>query len=197
MQKTQSDVSIDAIAFGFQSCFGEMASISFCLESAIASGFRYSIAEMASISSRGGHVCAFTYNYVKTRPEYPAPHDFSATQSEAPRPECVVIDVAKCGFQSGIGERAGISTCWENDTACGFQSGISEMASISSRGEQARAFTYDYVKTRTEHPAPHDLSASQSKAARSECVVLRRGAPPPARSTASHPCPTRQHQRCR
>ena len=30
---------------------------------------------MASISSRRGHVCAFTYNYVKTRPEYPAPHD--------------------------------------------------------------------------------------------------------------------------
>ncbi|MGD9494545.1 MAG: hypothetical protein AB7V36_14475 [Bacteroidales bacterium] len=116
MQKTQSDVSIDAIAFGFQSCFGEMASISFCLESAFVSGFRFGFGEMASISSRGG---------------------------------------------------------------------------------KARAFTYDYVKTRTEHATPHDLSASQSEAARSECVVLRRGAPPPARSTASHPCPTRQHQRCR
>jgi len=53
MRKIQSDVSIDAIAFGFQSCFGEMA----------------------SISSRGGHECAFTYDYVKTRPEHPAPHD--------------------------------------------------------------------------------------------------------------------------
>jgi RHS repeat-associated protein len=137
MQKTQSDVSIDAIAFGFQSCFGEMASISFCLESAIASGFRYSIAEMASISSRGGHVRAFTYNYVKTRPEYPAPHDLSASQSEAARSECVVLESAKCGFQFGIGEMAG----------------------ISSRGGHVRALTYDYVKTYLEHPAPHDLSA--------------------------------------
>ncbi|MGD9493027.1 MAG: RHS repeat-associated core domain-containing protein [Bacteroidales bacterium] len=100
MQKTQSDVSIDAIACGFQFGFGEMAGISFCLESsavcvfqsgiaemagisfylesAISSGFRYSIAEMASISSRGGHVRAFTYDYVKTRPKHPAPHDLSA-----------------------------------------------------------------------------------------------------------------------
>ncbi|MGD9493025.1 MAG: RHS repeat domain-containing protein [Bacteroidales bacterium] len=78
MQKTQNDVSIDAIASGFQFSFGEMAGISFCLESAIASGFRFGFGEMASISSRGGHVCAFTYNYVKTCPKHPAPHDLSA-----------------------------------------------------------------------------------------------------------------------
>ena len=128
MQKTQSDVSIDAIACCFQSGFAEMASISFCLENVAACGFRVGIGENGGISSRGGHVRAFTYNYVKTRPEYPAPHDLSATQSEAPRSECVVIDVTKCGFQSGIGEMAGILSCWKNDTACGFQSGIAEMA---------------------------------------------------------------------
>ncbi|MDX9932410.1 MAG: hypothetical protein RB294_07475, partial [Bacteroidales bacterium] len=78
MQKIQSDVSIDAIAFGFQSCFGERAGISTCWENMAACGFQVSFAEMASISSCGGHVRAFTYNYVKTRPEYPAPHDLSA-----------------------------------------------------------------------------------------------------------------------
>jgi len=50
MRKTQNDVSIDAIACGFQSCFAEMAGISAYLESAISCGFRYSIAEMAGIS---------------------------------------------------------------------------------------------------------------------------------------------------
>ena len=106
MRKIHSDVSIDAIA---------------CC-------FRSGIAEMAGISSRRGHGCAFTYNYVKTHLEQTTPHDLSATQSEAPLSECVVIDVTKCGFQSGIGEMAGILSCWKNDTACGFQSGIAEMA---------------------------------------------------------------------
>jgi len=50
MQKTQSDVSIDAIAFGFQSCFGEMAGISTCWENDTACGFQSGISEMASIS---------------------------------------------------------------------------------------------------------------------------------------------------
>ena len=138
MQKTQNDVSIDAIAFGFQFGFGEMA----------------------SISSRGGHVHAFTYDYVKTRPEHPTPHDLSATQSEAPRSECVVIDVAKCGFRSGFGEMASISFCLESAIASGFQFGFGEMASISSRRGHVCAFTYNYVKTRPEYPAPHDLLSS-------------------------------------
>ncbi|MGD9494647.1 MAG: RHS repeat domain-containing protein, partial [Bacteroidales bacterium] len=71
----------------------------------------------------------------------------------------VSIDAIACCFQFGFGERAGISICWENLAACGFQSGFGEMASISSRGGHVHAFTYDYVKTRPEYPAPHDLSA--------------------------------------
>ncbi|MGD9494458.1 MAG: RHS repeat-associated core domain-containing protein [Bacteroidales bacterium] len=204
MQKTQSDVSIDAIASGFQSGIAEMAGISFCLENLAACGFRVGFGEIGSISTylenaaasdsqsgfgemvgistRGGHLRAFIYDYVKTYPEHLAPHDLSASQSEAPRPECVVIDVAKCGFQSGIGEMASISfclesaiasgfrysigeigsisTCWVNVAASGFRVGFGEMANISSRGGHVRAFTYDYVKTRPEHPAPHDLLSS-------------------------------------
>ncbi|MGD9494462.1 MAG: RHS repeat domain-containing protein [Bacteroidales bacterium] len=159
MQKTQSDVSIDAIASGFRFGFGEMAGISICWENAAACGFRVGIGEMGGISSRGGHVREFTYDYVKTHLEHPAPHDLSATQSEAPRSECVVIDVTKCDFQSGIGEMAGISFYLESAISSGFRYSIAEMASISSRGGHVRAFTYNYVKTRTEHPAPHDLSA--------------------------------------
>jgi len=37
---------------------------------------------------------AFTYNYVKTHPELPAPHDLSASHSEAARSECVVLETA-------------------------------------------------------------------------------------------------------
>ncbi|HBG70077.1 MAG: hypothetical protein A2W93_10085 [Bacteroidetes bacterium GWF2_43_63] len=69
---------------------------------------------------------------------------------------------------------------WDSGAAaCGIRVGIHKMAGISSRGGHERAFTYDYVKLHIaqrpqalELPAPHDLSASQSEAARSECVVL-------------------------
>ncbi|MGD9493023.1 MAG: hypothetical protein AB7V36_06680 [Bacteroidales bacterium] len=127
MQKTQNDVSIDAIASGFRFGFGEMAGISFCWENLAACGFQFGFGEMVGISSRGGHVRAFTYDYVKTHPEYPAPHDLSASQSEAPRSECVVIEPAKCGFRSGFGEMAGISTYLENAIASGLQFGFAEM----------------------------------------------------------------------
>ncbi|MGD9494459.1 MAG: RHS repeat-associated core domain-containing protein [Bacteroidales bacterium] len=101
MQKTQSDVSIDAIASGFRSGFGEMGGISICWE-----------------------------------------------------------NLAACGFWSGIGEIGSISTCWVNVAASGFRVGFGEMANISSRGGKARAFTYDYVKTYLDLPAPHDLLSS-------------------------------------
>jgi len=104
MQKTQNDVSIDAIACCFQFGFGERAGISICWE-----------------------------------------------------------NLAACGFWSGIGEIGSISTCWVNVAASGFRVGFGEMANISSRGGHVRAFTYNYVKTRPEHPAPHDLLSSGGK----------------------------------
>ncbi|MGD9493433.1 MAG: RHS repeat domain-containing protein [Bacteroidales bacterium] len=156
---------------GFQSGIGEIGGISFCLENMAACGFQFGIGEMGNISSRGGHVRAFTYNYVKTRTEHPAPHDLSASQSEAPRSECVVIDVTKCSFRSGFGEMSSISFYLESAIASGFRYSIAEMASISTRGGHVRALTYDYVKTYLDLSAPHDLSASPSEAARSECVV--------------------------
>ena len=58
--------------------------------------------------SRCGHVSAFTYNYVKTHPEHSAPHDLSASQSEAARSECVVIEAATAlGSSSFITDATG------------------------------------------------------------------------------------------
>ena len=53
-----------------------------------------------------------------------------------------------------------------------FQSGFRLGSEPFPRCGHERAFTYNYVNTHPVHTAPHDLSASQSEAARSECVVI-------------------------
>jgi len=75
---------------------------------AAAGGFQSGFRLGSESFSRGGHVCAFTYDYVKTRPEHPAPHDLSATQSEAARSECVVPEAAPAlGSSSFITDATG------------------------------------------------------------------------------------------
>ena len=61
--------------------------------------------------------------------------------------------------------------CDSGAAADGFQSGFRLWSNPFSRCGHERAFTYNYVKHCLEHAALHDLSASQSEAARSECVV--------------------------
>ena len=67
---------------------------------------------------RCGHERAFTYNYVKSQPakrpkalEHAAPHDLSASQSEAARSECVVPEAAPAlGSSSFITDATGYAT---------------------------------------------------------------------------------------
>ncbi len=64
-----------------------------------------------------------------------------------------------------------LDRCNSGAVAGGFRSGFRLGSNPFSRCGHERAFTYNYVKHRPEHAALHDLSASQSEAARSECVV--------------------------
>jgi len=61
--------------------------------------------------------------------------------------------------------------CDSGAAADGFQSGFRLGSNPFSRCGHERAFTYNYVKSHLKHAALHDLSATQSEAARSECVV--------------------------
>ncbi|HCB62611.1 MAG TPA: hypothetical protein DHV29_09600 [Bacteroidales bacterium] len=72
---------------------------------------------------------------------------------------------------------SGISPRFKRYPAIGFRSDFGGKASISSRCQHARAFTYIYVKQHPameapKRPAPHDLSASQSEAARSVTIAI-------------------------
>jgi len=62
--------------------------------------------------------------------------------------------------------------CDSGAAADGFRSGFRLGSNPFSRCGHERAFTYNYVKSHLKHAALHDLSATQSEAARSECVVL-------------------------
>ncbi len=61
--------------------------------------------------------------------------------------------------------------CDSGAAAAGFRSGFRLGSDSFSRCGHERAFTYNYVKSHPKHAALHDLSATQSEAARSECVV--------------------------
>jgi len=75
---------------------------------------------------------------------------------------------ARAGASSLVGRR---DLCDSGAAAGGFRSGFRLGSNPFSRCGHERAFTYNYVKHCLEHAALHDLSASQSEAARSECVV--------------------------
>ena len=75
---------------------------------------------------------------------------------------------ARAGASSLVGRR---DLCDNGTAAGGFRSGFRLWSDPFPRCGHERDFTYIYVNHRPEHAALQDLSASQSEAARSECVV--------------------------
>ena len=67
------------------------------------------------------------------------------------------------GYAVSIGRDClvGREDLWDSGAAAGgFQSGFRLGSESFSRGGHVCAFTYDYVKSHPEHPAPHDLLSS-------------------------------------